>query len=107
MANTLDSATGWVTDGGLETDLLFRRGIDLPEFASFPLVEDDAGRKVLADYYRDYATIAERADAGLVLETPTWRANPDWGQQLGYDAAALDRANRAAVELVRSCANAV
>ncbi len=90
----------WVTDGGLETDLLFHRGIDLPEFAAFPLVEDDRAR-VLRDYYADYVGVAEAFGAGLVIETPTWRANPDWGARLGYDAAALDRVNRRAVELVR------
>ncbi len=91
----------WVTDGGLETDLLFHRGLDLPEFAAFPLVERPESAQVLRDYYRDYAGIAAAAGAGLVLETPTWRANRDWGARLGYDADALDRVNRAAVDLVR------
>jgi homocysteine S-methyltransferase len=91
----------WVTDGGLETDVLFNHGVDLPEFAAFPLVEDDEGRALLEAYYAQYATIAAAAGAGLVLETPTWRANPDWAAKVGYDAAALDRVNRAAVELVR------
>lgn len=91
----------WVTDGGLETDLLFHHGIDLPEFAAFPLVDEPATAKVLAGYYDGYAAIAAAAGAGLVLETPTWRANPDWGARVGYDAAALDRVNRAAVDLVR------
>ena len=91
----------WVTDGGLETDLIFLKGVDLPEFAAFPLVEDDAGRTLLAAYYRDYVAIAEAARVGVLLETPTWRANPDWAALVGYDAVALDRVNRAAVELVR------
>ncbi len=90
----------WVTDGGLETDLLFHRGVDLPEFAAFPLVDDERAR-VLHDYYAGYVGIAVAAGAGIVLETPTWRANPDWAAKLGYDAAALDRLNRAAVQLVR------
>ncbi len=93
--------THWVTDGGLETDLLFNQGIDLPEFASFPLVEDPAGTAALESYFREYVAVAAAADAGLLLETPTWRANPDWGRVLGYDAAALDRVNQAAVALVR------
>ena len=92
----------WVTDGGLETDLIFHRAVDLPEFAAFPLVQDPTGRQVLAEYYRDYVPIAHAAGAGLVLETPTWRANPDWGARLGYDAAALDRVNREAVDLLRA-----
>lgn len=91
----------WVTDGGLETDLLFHHGIDLPEFAAFPLVEDTAGTKLLESYYAEYAAIAAAAGVGLVLETPTWRASPDWAAKLGYDAAALDRINAAAVALVR------
>ena len=91
------SAGSYVSDGGLETDLIFNRGIDLPEFASFPLVEDDRGRGLLRDYYDGYAAVARRAGAGLTLESPTWRANPDWGARVGYDAAALDRVNRAAI----------
>ncbi|MFC5179340.1 homocysteine S-methyltransferase family protein [Nocardioides taihuensis] len=90
----------YVSDGGLETDLIFNRGVDLPEFASFPLVESDRGRALLRDYYDGYAAVARRAGVGLTLETPTWRANPDWGARLGYDHAALDKANRAAVELL-------
>jgi S-methylmethionine-dependent homocysteine/selenocysteine methylase len=90
----------WVTDGGLETDLLFHRGVDLPEFAAFPLVEDGRAH-VLREYYTDYVRIAAEVGAGVVLETPTWRANSDWGATLGYDAGALDRANRAAVRLLR------
>ncbi len=96
------AGTEWVTDGGLETDLIFNHGLDLPEFASFPLVEDDAGTAVLVSYYREYAAVARTADAGVLLETPTWRANPDWARLLGYDAAALDRANQKAVGLVQA-----
>lgn len=91
------SGAGYVSDGGLETDLIFNRGVDLPEFASFPLVEDDRGRELLRGYYDGYAAVARRAGAGLTLEAPTWRANPDWGARVGYDVAALDRVNRAAI----------
>ena len=96
--------TRWVTDGGLETDLLFNHGIHLPEFASFPLLDDPLGRTALRRYYAEYAAIAGAAGVGLLLETPTWRANPDWAEELGYDAPALDRVNRAAVDLVRASA---
>jgi homocysteine S-methyltransferase len=92
----------WVTDGGLETDLVFNHGIDLPEFASFPLLGDADGSRLLADYYAQYAAIARAAGAGLVLETPTWRANPDWASLLGFDRAALDRINQSAVGFMRT-----
>ena len=91
-----------VTDGGLETDLIFHHGIDLPHFAAFPLVGDDRGRDVLAGYYEEYALIAERAGVGLMLETPTWRANTDWATRLGYDASALAAVNRDAVGFLRA-----
>jgi homocysteine S-methyltransferase len=93
-----------VTDGGLETDLIFLRGIDLPAFASFPLLDSEDGRAVLRDYYLAYADIAARAGAPLLLETPTWRANADHAAALGYDAAALDRVNRQAVEVLAGIA---
>jgi homocysteine S-methyltransferase len=95
----------FVTDGGLETDLIFHHGLDLPAFAAFPLVEGEPGRTALRGYYADYAEIARRAGVGLMLESPTWRANPDWGASLGYDADALDRANRKSIELLRALRN--
>jgi homocysteine S-methyltransferase len=90
-----------VTDGGLETDLIFNHGIDLPDFAAFPLLGEERGRALLTDYYEEYAAIAARAGTGMVLETPTWRANTDWAARLGYDAPALAAVNRDAVAFVR------
>lgn len=89
-----------VTDGGLETDLIFHRGVDLPDFAAFPLVDDERGRELLLDYYRDYIGIAVRAGADVQLETPTWRASGDWGDRLGFSAAELRRVNRDSVALL-------
>jgi homocysteine S-methyltransferase len=101
---THSSADRFVTDGGLETDLIFNRGFDLPEFAAFPLLDSEHGRTALSSYFRDYVETARRAGASLLLETPTWRANPDWGTRVGYDAAGLDRVNRASVEFLRGIA---
>lgn len=101
-ATTALAQGSWVTDGGLETDLVFNHGIDLPEFASFPLLGDADGIGLLTDYYAQYAAIARGAGAGLLLETPTWRANPDWAGLLGYNKPALARVNRSAVEFMRS-----
>jgi homocysteine S-methyltransferase len=94
----------YVTDGGIETDLIFNRGIDLPEFASFPLLDSEEGRKALRDYFLGYVNIAARSGARLLLETPTWRANPDHAAGLGYDVAGVDRINRQAVEFLASVA---
>jgi len=91
-----------LTDGGMETDFCFNRGVELPEFASYVLLRTPEGRAMLLDYYRQYTAIARRHGLGLVLETPTWRANADWGRRLGDSADALDWINREAVELVAS-----
>jgi homocysteine S-methyltransferase len=94
------TAPRMVTDGGLETDLIFNHGLDLPEFAAFPLLDTASGRAVLRDYYTSYADIAARAGAPLPHETPTWRANPDHASLVGYDAQALDRVNQDSVDFL-------
>jgi S-methylmethionine-dependent homocysteine/selenocysteine methylase len=90
----------FLTDGGLETDLIFHQGIDLPEFASFPLLETGEGIDLMRRYYDGYVRTALAHGTGFVFETPTWRANPDWGAKLGYSAEQLASLNRRAVELM-------
>lgn len=93
--------TALVTDAGLETWLLFQRGVDLPAFAAYPLVDTHDGRALLGEYYRRFTEIAAAVGAGVVLEAPTWRANPDWAAALGHDRAELGRLIDASIELVR------
>lgn len=90
----------FLADGGLETDLMFNDGVDLPLFASFVLLKSAEGRNALKAYYMRYAAVAQRYKRGVVFETATWRASRDWGPQLGYDDDALAGANRAAVDLL-------
>ncbi len=90
-----------VNDGGLETDLIFHHGVDLPDFAAFVLVDDERGRALLEAYYRDYVDIARRAGVAVQLDTPTWRASQDWGDRLGYPPAELRRLNQEAVALLQ------
>lgn len=87
----------FLADGGLETTLVFDEGMDLPCFASFPLLDSQSGRAILGRYFARYLKIAADGGLGFVLDTVTWRANGDWGAKLGYDAAALYRVNRDAV----------
>ena len=79
----------FLTDGGLETTLIFHEGLDLPCFAAFVLLDSDRGRKALGDYFDRYVPMAIAARAGFILESPTWRANPDWGAKVGYGRQAL------------------
>jgi S-methylmethionine-dependent homocysteine/selenocysteine methylase len=97
----LDRDRVYLTDGGLETALIFHRGLELPLFAAFPMLDDADGRATLRDYFRPFLTSAREQGAGFLLDTVTWRANPDWGAQLGYDAAALGRVHRDAVAFAR------
>jgi S-methylmethionine-dependent homocysteine/selenocysteine methylase len=90
----------FLTDGGLETTLIFLDGLDLPEFAAFPLLADDEGIEALRRYYVPYAELARERGVGFVLESPTWRANPDWAARIGYSEADLDRLNRKAISLM-------
>lgn len=89
----------FVTDGGLETDLLSHYGVDLPYFAAFPLLEHDDTREVLRRYYASYLDIARSHRTGFVVESATWRANPDWAARLGVSPGRLDQLNRLAIEL--------
>ena len=89
-----------LTDGGIETDLIFHHGQDLPYFAAFVLLDTSEGRERLRAYYQPYLQIARDAGVPLVLETPTWRANPDWIALLRRPAADIERINREAVQLL-------
>ncbi len=91
----------FLTDSGLETTLVFHDGIDLPCFAAFHLLQDSHGRAILRSYFERYIDMARAHGRGVVLEAPTWRANPDWGARLGYDAAALAQANRSAIAMLQ------
>ena len=94
-----------LTEGGLETSLVFDQGVELPHFAAFPLLQDDDGRRVLRAYWEPYRTLVQEVRAPFVVDTATWRANPDWGALLGYDAAALDEVNVAAARFAREVAD--
>lgn len=87
----------FVTDGGLETTLVFHERVDLPHFAAFDLFARAGGEAILDRYFARYAQLARDLEVGAVLESATWRANPDWGARLGYDAAALAKVQRRAI----------
>ena len=91
----------FITDGGLETTLIYHEGIDLPHFAAFVLLDRPEHEPILRGYFARYAEIARAHGVGAVLESATWRANPDWAARLGYDARALaDIQRRAVAQLV-------
>jgi S-methylmethionine-dependent homocysteine/selenocysteine methylase len=90
----------FLSDGGIETSLIFLDGIELPYFAAFDLLKTKEGRESLRKYYRPYLELAKSRGTGFVLESPTWRASQDWGEKLGYDAAEIAKFNRRAIDLM-------
>jgi S-methylmethionine-dependent homocysteine/selenocysteine methylase len=90
----------FLTDGGIETTLIFHRGLDLPEFAAFDLLKNDDGMDELRRYFVPYLELAKEHGAAFVLEAPTWRASPRWGEEIGYGPAELDAMNRKAIALM-------
>lgn len=90
----------FVTDGGIETTLIFHDGLELPSFAAFVLLEQEQGILALGRYFESYITLATRYRTGLLLESPTWRANPDWGRRLGYSRESLAEMNRRAIQFI-------
>ena len=95
----------FLTDGGIETTLIFLDGQELPYFAAFHLLKTQSGEESLRKYFRTYADLARTHRSGLVLETPTWRANSDWGEKLEYSNEELAVANQKCVELLEDIRN--
>jgi homocysteine S-methyltransferase len=91
----------FLTDGGMETTLIFHEGVELPHFASFVLMDTAQGRALLAKYYESYLAIARQRGVGFVLDSPTWRANADWGAKLGYGADALKAVNMSSIAFLK------
>src|SRR5688572_7317406 len=91
----------FLTDGGIETTLIFHDGLELPHFAAFHLLKDETGTAALRRYFARYAEIARANGTGFILESPTWRASTDWGEKLGYSADALAAANARSIALMQ------
>ncbi|HET6220848.1 MAG TPA: homocysteine S-methyltransferase family protein, partial [Dongiaceae bacterium] len=90
----------FLTDGGVETTLIFQDGFDLPYFAAFHLLRDPKGREGLMRYYERYVAIAKADRMGFVLESPTWRASTEWGGKLGYSADDIAAVNQDSLQLM-------
>lgn len=95
----------FITDGGLETDLCFKGGFDLPENAAFVLLKEESGRRRLHEWFSAFASLARRHGVGLVLDTPTWRASRSWANRIGYPLTEVVSANRQAVDLLARIRN--
>ena len=95
----------FITDGGIETHIIFNMGVELPHFSAFPLNDSAAGREVIRSYYRDYLPVARAAGRSFLFATDSWRASPDWADRLGYDRALLKQNNATSVALCAELAD--
>lgn len=90
----------FLADAGLETDLIFNRGIEVPEFAAHTLLGSPGGRAALTDYYRGFLSLAEQHDTGFILDSQTWKAHPHWARDLGASEEELEAANRDSIAFI-------
>ena len=92
----------FLTDAGLESDMIFNKGFDLPCFSALMLLTTPAGREALDRYFRDFLDLARQSGTGFLLESATWRASADWAEGLGLTLEELDSLNRTAVAMLRA-----
>jgi homocysteine S-methyltransferase len=100
--NALPQLAGniFLTDAGLETDLIFNHGIDIPEFAAHTLLPDNSGREALGNYYRGFLSLADETGCGYIMDSQTWKAHSHWAQDLGATSDDLEEANRESISFI-------
>jgi homocysteine S-methyltransferase len=92
----------WLTDAGLETEMIYREGFDLPQFASFALLDSPIGRDRLAAYFDAFIEEAHHLGTGFILDTATWRATDGWGAVMGLTPARIAAINTDAVNFAKA-----
>ena len=92
----------YLTDAGIETDLIFNHGIEIREFAAHTLLPDPVGRKAMADYFHGFLALANEYDAGYILDSQTWKAHMHWASDLGEDEAFLHQVNEESIAFMSS-----
>jgi hypothetical protein len=84
-----------LTDGGIETQIIYEFRRPIGDFEAYKLLGDEAGRGILRRIYQSYAEVAVRYSLPIQLGTPTWRASRKWTPD-------VESLNTAAVELLRT-----
>ncbi len=101
-----DSRPGelFLTEGGIETEIMYKHGFELPEFAMFPLLENPKAVTAIRDMFRSQLDVAAEFSMSMMLTGVDYRASPDWGAKLGYSPQGLAHANVQSIELLRQVA---
>src|SRR4051794_918420 len=90
----------FLTDAGVETDLIFNHGIEIREFAAHTLLPDPAGRAALTSYFEGFLSLAREMSAGFILDSVTWKAHSHWAEALGASRAELRAANEDCIRFI-------
>ncbi|MFB3124544.1 MAG: hypothetical protein ACE1Z7_03120 [Woeseiaceae bacterium] len=100
--NALPQLSGelFLTDAGLETDLIFNHGVEIREFAAHTLLPDTAGREALASYFRGFLSLARETGTGFILDSQTWKAHMHWAEDVGASENELRAANSEAIAFI-------
>lgn len=94
----------YLTEGGTETEIMFRHGHDFPHFAMFELLKNPQAMADLTDMYKRYLDVAAEAGMAALLSGLDYRASPDWGRLLGYSEAGLAEVQAQCIDFLREVA---
>jgi len=80
-----------LTDGGIETRIIYEFKRAIGDFEAYRLLADEDGRDILRRIYQSYVDVAARHGLPIQIGTPTWRASRRWVKNVqGVNAAAVD-----------------
>ena len=95
----------FLTDGGIETEIMYKWGFELPHFAMYPLLDNPDAMAAMRGMYRRYLDVAARHRLSALMGGLDYRASSDWGALLGYSREALAEANFRSIAFLRELAD--
>ena len=95
----------YLSEGGTETELMYKHGFELPHFAMFPLLDNPKAVSKMREMFRSYLEVAAKHKICVLVGGLDYRASPDWGEMLGYSPAGLADANLQSIEFIREIAD--
>ena len=94
----------YLTEGGQETELMYKHGHELPEFAMYPLLDDRRAVSDLTDMYTRYLEVAAAHGFVALMGGLDYRASPDWASKLGISRDGLAEFQLRSIEFLRDVA---
>jgi len=94
----------FLTDDGIETEIMYKWGFELPHFAMYPLLDNPDAMAAMRGMYRRYLDVVARHRLSALMGGLDYRASPDWGALLGYSREGLAEANLRSIAFLRELA---